>query len=425
MSGSRFRARIRAVYAGFAVFGSLWGAWGASLPAVRAQAHLSDGELGTALLFVGAGALPAMPLAGRAVDRWGQPVTAVLLLLLGGAGVAVAVTARDLVSLSAGLAVLGASSGAADVAINSAAGSAERAAARPVITRAHGVFSAAVVLASLSTGLLRGGGAPVATPFLLVALASVPAGIGVLAAARATTSVPQTADSGTPPERRSAMTLRMPPLLLVGGLGALAFAVENAHQSWTAVYLGDVLSAPPAIAAAGPAVFAAVVASARFAVNALSSAHPIVALVAGAAAAAAGTAVVATATTVPMALIGLALAAAGTAVLFPTLLSLVTTRVDDAARGAATSVVTTVAYAGFLAGPVYVGRWAAAVGLRGAMLAVAGVATALALLAWPTLRALNAGPDRWTKPGNRTGGAVTSHGRQGRNEELDTDSHSR
>ena len=63
-----------------------------------------------------------------------------------------------------------------------------------------------------------------------------------------------------------------------------------------------------------------------------------------------------------------------------------TARVPEERRGAATSVVTTVAYLGFLAGPVYVGTWAGAVGLPGAMLAVAALAAGLALLAGAALR---------------------------------------
>jgi hypothetical protein len=43
--------------------------------------------------------------------------------------------------------------------------------------------------------------------------------------------------------------------------------------------------------------------------------------------------------------------------------------------------VTTVAYLGFLLGPVYVGAWAEVVGLRGAMAAVAALVVLLALLA--------------------------------------------
>jgi MFS family permease len=92
---------------------------------------------------------------------------------------------------------------------------------------------------------------------------------------------------------------------------------------------------------------------------------------------------------VPAGLAGLALAAAGTAALFPTLMNVLTATVRDERRGTATSVVTTVAYLGFLAGPVYVGTWAAAVGLPGAMLVVAGLAAGFALLAGAALRGLS------------------------------------
>jgi MFS family permease len=394
-------------YAGFAAFGGFWGVWGASVPAVREQAGLSDGQLGTALLFVGAGALPAMLLTGPAVDRWGHRLTAFLLMALGGAGVAVARTGRGFVSLSVGLAVLGATSGAVDVAINAAAGSAERASSRPVIARAHGVFSASVVVASLASGALRNSGSTVAVPFLLVASAAGAAGIIALTTARTRSPVPRPAAHPKPSERpwrRPGSDPRLLPLLIIGGLAAVAFAVENAHQTWSAVYLGDVQSAGPALAAAGPAVFAAVVALTRFAVAPLSTTYAAAVLITGATAAAAGTTMEARAPNVTIALAGLSLAAAGTAVLYPTLLGLVAGQVDETIRGAATSVVTTVAYLGFLAGPVYVGRWAAAVGLPGAMVAVAAIAAGLALLTWPALRTITTTPSagRDTRTHNHT-----------------------
>jgi hypothetical protein len=375
-------------FAGFAVFGAFWGAWGASIPAIRDQAGVTDGQLGAALLFIGAGALPAMPLSGRAVDRWGLRATAALLALLGAAGLLVAAAARDLVTLALGLALLGASSGAADVAINTAAGSAQRACDRPVVTRAHATFAAAVVGASLLAGALRGLDAPVVTPFVVVAGA---------AAAVATAL----ARAGLDPERRDALRASTPggvpprpavplaPLLVLGGLGALAFAVENAHQSWSALYLEDELGAGPAVAAAGPAVFAAVIAVTRFASASVAARRPAAVMMAGSALAAAGTAIVAGAGGVPAGLAGLALAAAGTAALFPTLMSVLTATVPDERRGTATSVVTTVAYLGFIAGPVYVGTWAGAVGLPGAMLAVAALAAGLALLAGAALRRIS------------------------------------
>jgi MFS family permease len=382
-------------YAGSAAFGAFWGVWGASVPAVREQTGLSDGQLGTALLFVGAGALPAMLLTGPALDRWGHRLTAFLLTALGGAGVAVALTAQGFASLSFGLAVLGATSGAADVAINAASGTAERASRRPVIARVHGVFSASVVVASLASGALHSAGSAVVVPFLLAAAATGAAATVAFTTAGTRSPVPRPAAPARPSERpwrRPGSRMRLVPLLVIGGLGAMTFAVENAHQSWSAVYLGDVLSAGPGLAAAGPAVFAAVVAVTRFAVAALSAAHATAVLIAGATAAAVGTTVMAGAPDVPVALAGLAVAAAGTAVLYPTLVGLVAGQADEAVRGAATSVVTTVAYLGFLAGPVYVGRWAAAVGLPGAMVAVAALAAGLALLTWPALRAITRAP---------------------------------
>src|SRR5918993_4433768 len=100
-----------AAYAGFAAFGGFWGVWGASVPAVREQAGLSDGQLGTALLFVGAGALPAMLLTGPTVDRWGHRLTAFLLMALGGAGGAGGPPGQGLVRLSGRLAPGGATPG--------------------------------------------------------------------------------------------------------------------------------------------------------------------------------------------------------------------------------------------------------------------------------------------------------------------------
>ncbi|MEV0234604.1 MFS transporter [Nonomuraea sp. NPDC050786] len=382
-------------YAGFTVFGAFWGVWGASVPAIRDQAGLTDGQLGTALLFIAAGALPAMPLAGRAVDRWGQRVTAITLTSLGIAGVAVAVTARDLPSLSVGLAVLGASSGAADVTINAAAGSAERAHGRPVITRAHGFFSLTVVVASLVTGLLNAAGLAVVVPYLLVALSA-----GAVSAAIGTRGRTQTDPGRHDRTRTSAAHSRpglrahLPLLLVAGGLGALGFAVENAHQSWSAVYLADTVHAGPALVGAGPAVFALAVSLTRFAISAVKTRRAWIVLTAGAMISAVGTSLLALTTSLPLALLGLALAAVGTAVLFPTVLGLATANVPAAARGAATSVVSTLAYLGYLAGPVYVGHWSQATGLPGAMLAVAALAAALALLAWPSLRAVVPAPAR-------------------------------
>ncbi|MEQ7007967.1 MFS transporter [Actinopolymorpha sp. B17G11] len=396
------RRTVASAVLAFAAFGTFWGVWGASVPRVQDQAGLTDGQLGFALVFVGAGALPAMLVAGRALDRWGRAVVALTIAALGVSGAVVAVTAVGVNSLSIGLALVGASSGAADVAINAVAGRAEKLAGRPVITRAHGVFSAMVVVASLGCGLASSASLPLAVPFVAAAVLCLVAALAVgtirppggggtadLAAKPSDSDSPDThalnadaPDAGSPIDGRP----RTVPLLLLGVLGALAFASENAHQSWSAVYVHAELGLGPGGAAVAPAVFAGTVALARFAAGGLGPAYARAVLVAGSSVAAAGATVMAAAPTFLVAALGLVLAAAGTAVLFPTLVGLVSRSVDERHRGHATSLVSTTSYLGFLLGPGYVGLWADAVGLRGAMLAVAALAAVLCLLTPALLR---------------------------------------
>ena len=480
---SPHRPLVTAAYLSSATFGAFWGTWGAAVPRMREQTGIDDAALGTALLFISAGALPAMLLAGRALDRWGLRCTAPLIVALGLAGVATALTSHGLVSLCAALVGVGMTSGAADIALNSVGGRAERRSGRPVITRAGAAFSAAVVVSSLGTGAAFAVRAPTLVPFAVVLLLSVLAGAAiyrVLPADRPELALPadgtssdqshavgrsggepaipadrvspdqhkpigrparelaipadrispdqhkpigrpardpavpadrtspnQPNSTGRPGQQRAARAgraaaragrgpgrptgqagLPMPvwPLLLVGALGALAFASENAHQSWGAVYLEDVLATGPGLSAIAPAAFAATVAVTRVAVSTLHPSHARTVLVLGALVAGAGATVLALAPSVPVALAGLVAAAAGTGALFPTLLSIVSRDVVESARGRATSIVTVVAYLGFLLGPVYVGLWAAAASLRGAMIAVAALGVALAGLTLPLLR---------------------------------------
>ena len=385
-AASSVRRSVTAPFVAFAAFGAFWGTWGASVPRVRDQAAISDGRLGFALLFIGAGALPAMLSMGRALDRWGPKVAATAIATLGAVGAVLALSAVDLPSLCVGLAATGAASGAADVAINAVAGRAEKITGRPVITRAHGVFSASVVLSSLGTGAASAASLPLAVPFVVVAVFSLTAGVSMLTTLPARAAA-QHDDRHTGADTSPAAHSKTVPLLMIGLLGALAFAAENAQQNWSSVFAHDVLHAGTGLSAVGPALFAGTVALSRFCLGGLRAAgHARTVLLAGALAATAGAGVLAAAPTLLVAALGLALAGAGTAVLFPTLLGLVSRNVEETRRGRATSAVTAVSYLGFLFGPGYVGLWADAGGLRVAMIAVAALTAAILLLAPGLLR---------------------------------------
>jgi MFS family permease len=368
----RVRHRTRALL-GFAGFGLFWGAWGAALPQIQSHAGASDAQLGLALLCIGAGALVSMRPAGMVVDRVGPDVTSAAVALFAACALLPAVATSPL-ALAGALLLLGALSGAVDVAINAEAAHAE-AEGRPAMNLAHAVFSASVVGASVLVGVLRTlDASPLAVlGTVALLLLAVDVGLTWIRVPR----VPATAE----PERLP--LLRIPrPLLVLGALAALAYLVENAWQSWSAVHLESDLGAAAGIAALGPALFGGSAAAGRLGGHALAGRVGERALLAaGAAIGAAGTLLAALAASVPVALAGIAVAGVGTSVCAPTLLGLAGRLVGPDQRGSAVSAVTTLAYAGFLVGPAAVGLVAGATSLSAALAGVAGVAALLAALA--------------------------------------------
>jgi predicted MFS family arabinose efflux permease len=363
--------RVR-VLGGFAAFGIFWGAWGATLPAIQSHAGVDDGQLGIALLCVGAGALASMRAAGTVVDRWGAPALPAALAAFAAAA-ALPGLATSTAGLCAALLVLGATSGAVDVAINAEGVRSEAATKRPVLSLAHGTFSACVVGGSLAAGALRAAGAGAELVLALV-------GAVVLTTAAALLRAPAAAG----PRSTARASLRHLPRLLVilGGLCALAFFVENAWQSWGAVHLESDLDASPALGALAPALFAGAAALSRLGGHGLAGrVTELTLLRGGAALGAAGTLLGALAPTTALALVGIVVAGAGISICAPVLFSIAGRGADEAVRGAAISVVTTIAYLGFLVGPAAVGLLASATTLETSLAAVAGVAVALAVLA--------------------------------------------
>ena len=123
----------------FAAMGVFWGTWAALLPDIKVRVGASDGELGLAMLGAGLGSLPAMVLTGRLWRRagwWLVPVTAVAFAVatLG------VIVATDPLSLGLALVFIGASSGALDVAMNSAVSDVEVVHDRRLMYGAHALF---------------------------------------------------------------------------------------------------------------------------------------------------------------------------------------------------------------------------------------------------------------------------------------------
>jgi MFS family permease len=359
--------RTRGPLAAFATFGAFWGAWAALLPEVKQATGASEAELGLALLCIALGAVPALLGTGLLLDRFGPRVLAPALALFSLA-VMLPAFVNSVPALAVALFALGAASGAVDVAMNTAVAALEAAEGRRLMQKAHALFSAGVVPASLAVGFARETGAgrlPVVsvTAVLLIATA-------LLNRAPAGTLFP-----------RARPSLRVSPMLLVlGALCAAGFLVESGVESWSALYLETEQEASPALGGAGPATFALAMATGRGLGQGLGARLGDRWLLGGGALLASlGLVLAASAPGAPAALAGFAVAGTGVAVVAPTVFSVAGRRAVEAERGGAIASVTTIAYLGFLAGPPLMGAVSGALGLRVGFLALAGVGILLAL----------------------------------------------
>ena len=349
--------------AAFAALGVFWGAWAALLPLIKRDTDLSDGQLGVALLGVGAGALPAMLLMGPLADRLGRRAVGCSALAFALAaplpGLAV-----DQVSLTAALAAVGAASGALDVAMNAAISELEATGAR-LMNAAHALFSATMVAASVAVGAARQVGAGRLPVLLAVAL--------LLALCAALNR------NGARPRRpsRPGFARASPELLALGLLCALAFAVEGATESWSALHLERTLGAEPVVSSLGPGLFAVAMVAGRVGAQLLASLPERLLLVGGACVGAAGAALAAVAWSVPVALLGFVLVGVGMSVAAPTLFGRAGGGAGPGARARAISVVTALGYLGFLVSPPLVGGVAELAGLRAGIVALAALALTL------------------------------------------------
>lgn len=365
------------VVLGFVAFGFFWGSWGAIVPSIQRQAQVTDGQLGSALLMIGVGALVSMRLTGAAMDRFGHRTTAPTVALLALASLPL-LRAGSHAALIGALLFVGFASGAMDVAINGA-GVEEEALTGPLMSLAHASFSGAVVVSSLLAGAALGLGASSGAVLSYVAVVLVAAAVGIVRLRRGRPEAAPAPDR--PSDARCGNGLRLPPvLLMLGGLCAIAYLVENAWQSWGAVHLVTTFGQGPTIGSLAPAFFAGSAMLGRLgSQRLLRRGRALEGLVAaGAAIAAVGTATAALAPNAAAALVGIVVAGVGTSVCAPSIISLAGRHSSPARRAGAVSVVTSVGYLGFLVGPAIVGLVASLVTLRVAFLLIGAFAVVMA-----------------------------------------------
>lgn len=363
------RAARAATSAVFFLNGLAFASWAARIPAAAGTLGIGPGEIGVLLLALGLGSVLALPAAGPLTARIGTANavraggTVVVLAMLGLAG---ALLAASLPATAVALFGFGVGIACWDVAMNIEGADVERQLRRTIMPQFHAAFS---------LGAFAGAMAGAALSALQVQLSAHLACLAVLAAA-AVLALPRAflphvpaGDDGRPRAGRFG-AWREPRTLLIGVVVLGAALTEGAANDWIAKATVDGLGASEAEGALMFAVFVAAMTILRLAGGrAIDRLGRVPVLRLGLSAALAGLLLFVLAPNLPLAVAGAVLWGTGAALGFPLGMS---AAAEDPARAAGrVSVVSTLGYVAFLAGPPLLGFLGQQVGVRNALLAVA------------------------------------------------------
>ncbi len=366
MTPQPFRAR-NAVMVSFALNGLGFASWASRIPEVRSSLSLSNGELGMMLLLLSLGSVVTMSSAGPFIERLGPARVVRLSLSLNAAalaGVGWAASSGSVWGTGLCLVLLGAGVGLWDVAMNVEGATVEAALGRSIMPRFHAGFSLGTVFgaglgasaAALDVQIGRFLLVPACAIFI-IGHATVGGFLGVV-------PEPKTASESAP-----GSAWREPRTLLIGVMVLSLALVEGTANDWLAVALIDGHDVENWVGVAGFGVFVAAMTLGRLAGPPLLDRHGRVPVLRGTIGAAMVGVVLVVFGEQPLVIVvGIVLWGVGASLGFPIGMS---AAADDRARASRrVSVVSTIGYTAFLAGPPLLGFLADHVGTLRSLIVV-------------------------------------------------------
>ncbi|HEY0641972.1 MAG TPA: MFS transporter [Nocardioides sp.] len=380
-------AARNAVGLSFFLNGLVFASWVSRIPEARSSFGLSNGQLGLVLLAIALGSVLALPTSGALINRWGT----VRIVRVASAAATVGMLAAALglghvLALTVcGLFVYGLGIGVWDVAMNVEGAEVERGLRRTIMPRFHAGFSGGTVVGAVLGALLIELSVPALAHLGTIVL------VAVALVWRTSPSFLPVAETHEDEERTSAALAWLEPRTLLIGVMVLALAMtEGTANDWLAVALVDGHDVSHAVGVAGFAVFVLAMTAGRFVGTGLIDRFGRVLVLWGTMVlAAAGVLLIVFADEPALVVLGIVLWGVGASLGFPVGMS---AAADDPVRAASrVSVVSTIGYAAFLAGPPFLGFVGDHVGTLKALLVVAVLLMPAALVV-PSAREQRAVP---------------------------------
>ncbi|QXI31482.1 MFS transporter [Pseudomonas vanderleydeniana] len=350
----------------FLVLGLCLAAWAPLVPLLKQRTGLDEGALGLLLLGLGVGSIIAMPLGGGLVARVGcrkviLVATGVMLAML-----PLLATLGSVPLLAVTVTVFGMGVGVQGCAINVQAVAVSARCKRPVMSGFHGMFSLGGVLGALAMTLMLKLG-------LLAFWATLIAVAGCLVIAwRSIPGLQGEPERKTAGDRAPMFAVPRGEVLFLGVLCSITFLAEGAMLDWSGVFLVTARGLDANLAGLAYGAFACTMTIMRLAGDALAHRLGYRRMVGmGALVASMGLGVMLFSPHWSLSLTGCALVGLGCANIVPALFSAVG-RQTSMPPSSAVPAMTTVGYAGVLAGPAFIGFVAHATSLTLSLIIVAG-----------------------------------------------------
>ncbi|MFE4836831.1 MFS transporter [Arthrobacter sp. NPDC056691] len=380
LAGRQVSAAALATFIIFGANGLVFASWAARIPAVTEILRISSGQMGTLLLCTAVGSLIALPTAGRVINRIGTANSvraSGFLAALASMGIAVSLLAQSVPGTAIALFFFGMGVGLWDVSQNVEGADVEHRLRKTVMPKFHAAFSGGAFLGALIGAGLSGLGVGLPQHLLVIAAA-----VAVLTFVTPRYFLPhaapeQPADGG-PGAPRGPSAWRDGRTLMIGVVVLGATLTEGAGNDWIAKASVDGLATSESTGALLFALFVLAMTAMRFVGGTVIDKYGRVAVLRGSmATAAAGLALFVFAGNLWLAAVGAALWGLGAALAFPMGMS---AAADDPRHAAArVSVVSTIGYVAFLAGPPLLGYLGDLTGIHLALLAI-GAPILVALL---------------------------------------------
>ena len=383
----------KAVYAVFILSGFAFASWASRIPSIRDALELSPSSLGLVLLAIAAGSVLSMPLSGLVVHRIGTARTVGAMSLVAAAGLATVGLGHQVGVLPVviGLFAFGVGNGTWDVAMNVEGSAVEQSLGKAIMPRFHAGFSVGTVAGALLGAAMIAVGVPVSVHLVAVAVSVVI--VGQVAVRH---FLPDPQEEAGEDGRRSPLAAWTEPRTLLIGLFVFAAAfTEGTGNDWLAVAAIDGYGVSPALGTLTFALFLTAMTLGRWFGPGLIDRHGRVRIVRlFGLLALVGLALLVWSPVFAIAMAGAVLWGLGAALGFPVGMSAAGDEPEHAA--ARVSVVATIGYVAFLAGPPLIGFLGEQTGTLRALTLTGGL-VAIGLLVSGVLREPSRAPQSGPK----------------------------